>query len=444
MPRPTRQLVWPAPAPPPPLREDGTPVVADGRVIVQIAVAHGADLWDGARWGQGRWDAVNLENIEDMTCDVEGLSITRGRTDPLSPYTPGQLTMTLQDPDRRWSPAALDDSGFRRMRSKLPIRVVALAGEAPAHVVLPLFAGELESLEELDDGREPPMVALSAKGPTWRLRNDSVNPGTAGAGQTVKPRMQALLALSSLPGYWPTTLEDGSEAMQAFDVEPDDPSTGSVLEYLELLANSDGGALLEDRNGGLVYAKRATLEAARPPVNITDYPTGARDLCPVSITMTLDAERVINAVGVRRRDTATEPDPPTVWADHAASQVWAGRRSFQLDGLLHTTDSYGALLAGFLLERAATADFVVSPVVGEVLTTPRWLEVGAALELGDPLTIRRDDGHGTPVHATSYVDGLRHDIVRTTWTMQITPGGTVARTAYARWGKARWDQAAWP
>jgi hypothetical protein len=430
-----RAIPWPIPAPPPPLDFRDYPYLADGRVVVQLALAHAADLWGQARWHTARWSYIAQDNFADATCDVEGLSIERGRRDPLDHYSTASLTMSLFDPERRWSPAAVDAQGLRPLRVGTPIRVAAWSADATQ--LITLFAGVLLTVVELDDGSEP-VVALTAHGSLGQLAADRITPPAGGAGELAGVRMARVVDASSLrTSWWGTSFAAGVEPLQPFEAGGD---LVSPLDLLELVADSDGGALSERRDGAVIYRGAADLESDPIRARFVDSGThsGApSDYCPASLTFTLDASHVVNAVGVQKVGGAM------VWAEDASSVSWSGRRPAELTGLVFTNDSHGPGLAQQLLDRSSRRDFAVGPVLGEALAIPGWYRAALDLELTNRVQVDRNDGQGLRVEAICRIGSVRHDITRGSWTVRYDLEDADLRSHYDRWGSARWEQALW-
>ena len=429
-------IPWPVPAPPPPIDPAlDYPYLASGRVVVQFALAQAPDLWGRARWSAGaRWGVVNAANFVDATCDVEGLSIERGRRDSLDHYSTARLSMSLVDPSRRWSPGAIDENGIRPLRIGTPLRVAAWAADSSQ--LETMFAGVVEKVSQLDDGSEP-TVALSAHGPLGSLSADTISAPTAGLWEMAGARMARVVAATNLRiDYWTTEFAPGVEPLNAF--EEDDEATPTDLLYL--VADSDGGALLERRDGALVYRSAGDLEG--DPVKARFVDSGSHtgqgdDYCPASLTFSLDAANVVNDVGVanllehsyRARDEG--------------SISWSGRRPVDVDQLLYINQLHGVGLAEQLLARASRSDFAVSPVLGEALAIPGWYRAALDLELTNRVVVDRDDGRGLRVEATCRIGNVRHDIGLESWTVRFDLEDAQLRTSWSRWGRARWRVDRW-
>jgi len=446
-------IAWPdppTPAPPtPPGYPAGTPGLADGRVFVQIALPRTPYLWgdDAATWGDARWGVLTPDEIVDATCDVMGCSITRGRGDPLEHYAPGTFSASLLDPQRRWGPATIDETGLRTMRVGVPLRVVAVdLDDTPVTV----FAGSIRSAVEVDDGSQVPVVQIQATGALGQLEADHVTAPVGGAGELAGARMQRVLDASHYRAdWWPSSLAVGVEPLLEFG-HGDTPPTSepadegvSALKLLELVADSDGGSLYEAKDGTVTYAAPGDLEARVPRFRFTDDPDPASDFddtCPAAITFQTADETIVNAVAI-----GSAADDAWHRVEDGVSISWVGRRPVEVDDLLFTNAAHGARLAEFLLARAIRDEFQVSPVSGEALTLPGWYAVALHLELGDPVLLYRNDHAGTFARLTAVVQGLRHDITRTAWAVEVALGAAVLRTEYARWSRssARWGSARW-
>jgi hypothetical protein len=413
------------------------PLFADGWVYVQFALAQAATLWGTAAWHQARWSYIALEDFVDATCDVEGLTIERGRRDPLEHYGAAKLTLSMRDPQRRWSPGAVDEHGNRPLRVGTPVRVVAWKADLSGRQGL--FAGTVLTANELDDGGEP-TVAITAGGALSNLSADSIDPPTGGDGELAGARMTRVIAASSLrTAWWPVVLATGTEPLQPFET-PTGTTRPSPLDLLQLVANSDGGALFERGNGAVVYKSPAQLAADTVAARFVDSSThsgSAMDYCPASLTFTLDAANVVNAIGVENIGGTM------VWAEDPASIAWSGRRPVEVDGLLYKNAATGPNLAAQLLARSARRDFTVSPVIGEAMAIPGWYRAALSVDLTSRVEVDRDDGHGLKVEASCRVGSLRHDITRESWTVRYDLEEVDQRMTYSRWKRARWKAGTW-
>lgn len=438
-------LEWPdPPTPAPPLQPDGTPLLADGRVFVQIARPNAPYKWGGdpSTWDTARWGYVSPSTILDATCDVLGCSIRRGREDPLEHYAPAQFSATLEDPLRRWSPAAVTPDGVRVMRVGTPLRVVALDVDNTA---VTLFAGTVLKAQHVDDGSDPPIVGIEATGSLAALEADSVTPPAGGNGELAGARMARVIALSHYRvDWWGTAFATGSEPLRPFDVpDPGAADDGvSALELLQKVADSDGGTFLEAADGTVTYLAPGDLEGRFPRFRFTDDPANTGDLegvCPAAITFRAASDSIVNAVAV-----ANSVDPPS-WlrAEDPVSISWVGRRPVEVE-LLFTYAAHGQGLADGLLERACRDEFQIGPLQGEALTLPGWFAAALHLELGDPIEVRRNDHAGTFARATAAVQSVRHDITRRAWAVEVGCTKAKLQVHHARWNRARWDKDLWP
>jgi hypothetical protein len=418
-------IPWPAIPPPAP----GTALAAD-LVHVTLALPTAKDVWDRARWDQDRWDAVDYDNFVDVSCDCHGVSIDRGRSDPLAHAQPGRASLQLDNPTGVYSPwNTIDANGADMGRPVLgpdvPLRVATATG--------PLFTGFVRTVTETDDGGES-TVALTATDSLGFLGDaNGLEQSSQGANELAGARLGRVMNQAALPALVDRDLDAGVTPLQATTLAK------GALEEAWLTADSDGGTMWATPAGVIRYVDPAGAEDpefAEPIVTFTDDPDRTPGLCPIGFTVTSDRDAVKNVVSVARvgGTSQTVTDPVSV-SRH-------GARTTQRTDLIHTTDAWSTTIARFMLDRLSNAEVTISPIDGVATDDDDWYALAHEVDLASRvLVVRHRFGQVLEVLAT--VDGIGHNITLDQWTVSLKCAPGQQTYGYSRWDSAVWDQSPW-
>ena len=285
--------LWPALPPPVGI----TPMAVD--VLVALPVATSA--WGRGHWGQSTWGGYEFDTPTPMDCDVEGIDIERGRTDPLDHVSAGGIRLTLQDPERKWSPWVVPPNGFRSWRTGTPIQIRSPEGHLFTGVVTEIHASEKP---EADFQRSVDVVALDPL--TFLAVSDAAAQADQGANELAGARLERVWA-NALPPVWVEhDFDPGVARMQ--------PTTLArpALEEAWLTADSDAGMLTCTPDGVVRYwdTQRGLTDDRRvvPQVTFTDDDDYGKGWTPADIrglVVWLDASRL----------ALTDGDPVATWPD---------------------------------------------------------------------------------------------------------------------------------
>jgi len=130
-----------------PAQDRGTPTgIGDWRLVVEILLpAVQEDLWGVGIWGTSEW---NTYAWQDITAYCRGLQWSRGSDEPYGRPRIGQLTVTLENNDRRfdpWNPASpLGGASFFSPGTLIRVGVVSVA-DTRAGGWLPQFCGIVDA-----------------------------------------------------------------------------------------------------------------------------------------------------------------------------------------------------------------------------------------------------------------------------------------------------------
>lgn len=421
-------LDGPEAVPEPPWYTRPTPV---GRIKVTLDVPTAADVWDTARWDRARWDGGSSTPV-DVTCDVAGLTITRGRDGPTGHVRPAELALELSNETGIYTPWLDTPQRRRRWWLGAPVTVQEIGGRW-------LFRGYVAAVQELDapvpDWART--VVVRGSGPLGHLATaDDVEQPAQGAGELAGARLARIFDHARLPDWIPRNLDPGVAPLQATTL------ARAALEEAWLVADSDGGALLELADGTIAYVDPTTFDNAwrytEPVVTFGDgYP--GTDVCIESFTTELNADAVYNHVGIARAGgtlrTATAP-----------ADDWAGKRTFQRTDLIHEDDEHSQTLADATLARLSNRELMVTPLTFDPLDdidrNPAAYDAALILAPYDRVRVIRWR-HDRMLDLAASVEQITHQITAESWTTTVTLSPGEQDFDYTRWDVARWDRDPW-
>lgn len=420
-------IPWPAIPPPAP----GTALAAD-LVHVTLALPTARDVWDHSYWDTATWDAIDFNNFRDVSCDCAGVSIDRGRDDPLGHIQPARVSFNLDDPAGLYSPWNTVDVNGRDLGGPVlgpdvPCRVATAEG--------PIFTGWVTSVSETDDDGEATVAVTANDALTFLSDANGLEQPPTGAGERAGARLARIATNAQLNPLVDLDLDDGTVALQATTL------ARGALEESWLVADSDGGTLWCTTGGAIRYVDAVGLglpEFSEPVAHFTDGPNEVPGvtICPISFTATRSRANVKNVVSVAcvggTAQTVTDP----------ASIARHGQRSTQRFDLIHQGDEWSREVARFMLGRLAGADLAITPI--DLVPTDDELAYALAhtLDLGHRVDLTRTRW-GETLMVLATVDAIAHTITLDQWTMVIrcSPGSQTA--GWTRWDTAVWDTDVW-
>lgn len=335
-----------------------------------------------------------LAGDEDTAINVYGYDITvnRGRDRELDEISAGTMRIRFRNQDRSFDPANAASDFFPAVTPGKRI-AVSIYG-------VTIFDGSSEDWENdynRDRTCDASVLCVDALGTLARKDFDE---WTTVDLQTAGERITSVLARPEVQFSGGVDLDSGVEELQ------DDLVTwgSNVLNYLQLVAESDLGRLFASRTGVLTYRDRLSFVGATPVVTFADDGTG---LPFHGARKRSAAELLYTRVGVDREggtlQTAT---------DTAAVELY-GVRSLSLGGLLLNTDERALALAEFLLgiykapdDRIAELDVFVSgfdDLADQAAVA--GLELGALVDVvWTPANV------GAAINQTMVVESVSHHI----------------------------------
>ena len=360
---------------------------------------------------------VNLLGIGEDLVDVSGrlvsLTVSRGRQDVLEPVRSGQASVTLRNLDGALDPLNEASPLFPGVE---PARTLNIYADD-----VQVFAGLVEDIALDFTAGGDSTVQVRASDNLSRLSLAELPPGgLAVAEQDSGARVQSVVDSDSR--YWPagTNIEVGDSTLAA------GTAVGSVIQYLNTVATSEGGTLFVGREGDLEFRNRL-FAVTRTPVELSDDGTA------------IDYESLVRQTSGESLRTVAfgERDGVRFERENALGLLRFGYRALDLGELLLRTDGDVEQRLDFEL----TLRSVPKPTVREVQVSQlRQVNTDVLeLELGDPVIVEFTPPGLSQVVESGVVLNVRHAFtIGTGWrtTVGMQPA---ALTGFMILGSGRLD-----
>ena len=335
--------------------------------------------------------------LEDVTDDVQTVTIRRGRSRELERYQAGAATVVLDNKGRKYDPAAgtaITPYGAS-MRPRKAITVTADG--------LPVFSGVVDdwNLDYSLEGDHTSSV-VSTDGFVF-LANQDIEPHTATA-QKTGARVEAILDRSEIA--WPDGRRDidtGIADLQADAIGGTaNPTPVNALQYLQKVEEAEQGALFIARDGKLTFRDRSTLQILSTVVFADD----GSGIPFTNIVASYGAEEL------RNRITVTRLNGGTATAVGTASVEAYGAIDFEIRDVILASDGDAQGLADAILTRYQEPLLRVDgvEVVLNALPPAQTAQV-LGLELGTLVQVKyTPSGIGDQIDQFVRLDSIEHAI----------------------------------
>lgn len=335
--------------------------------------------------------------LEDVTEDVQTISVRRGRSRELERYQAGAATVVLDNTARKYDPAAgtaITPYGAS-MRPRKAVQITT-AGQ-------PVFNGVVDDwdIDYSLNGNHVASVKIT-DGFVF-LANQEIEPHTATA-QTTGQRISAILDRPEID--WPLgkrAVATGEATLQADDIGGStDPKPVNALQYLQRVDEAEQGALFIGSDGALTFRDRSSLQVLTDVV-FTDDGTGVPF---TNIEASYGSEELRNRVTVSRLNggTATVEDVDSIAA--------YGAIDYEIRDSLLADDTQAQSLAGRIVARYGEPllrvdgiEVVLNALTAEQVTQVLRLDLGSLVRV-----LYTPSGIGDPIDQYVSVDEINHQI----------------------------------
>ena len=345
----------------------------------------------------------------DVSDYVTSVTISRGRDSQLFADMPaGRWRVVLKNMDRRFDPIYASSPYVGNIVPGKRVQVVS------GSVVI-----ADGNVEDWNYDYEPggASVAYMLCGDALSQLASAQFDGWFGTlGDTAGPRISDALDRTEVAFTLNRDIDTGVSTLQADTV---DWGT-NVLQYLNLVTNSDLGWLYASAGGSLTFRDRHFNLNATSAVAFDDVGT---NLPYTGITVSYGSEKLYNRVGIERVGGVSQT------VDDTTSQGTYRVRSLTQTGLLLEDDTQSADMATYLLGVYADPELRISSLTVQLaaLTAPQQQQV-LALDLISLVSVTfTPNSIGSAITRTCIVEGISHTISPSSHLVTLALGDTDRR-----------------
>ena len=332
----------------------------------------------------------------DITDRLIGATVNRGKNQSLDRIDAGLSSITVDNSDRHFDPLFPNGPYFGQL---IPRRTVRITCNAQ-----PVFIGQIDDFEISYAPSNQSQVRIDVSDAFSVLTSSGLEEFTPTA-QLSGARVNAVLDRPELA--WPEDqreIDPGNSTMLGALVE----EGTSVLEYLQLVSNSEFGNLFIGKDGKVVFRERNAVPNTPSLVFSDEVVAGEfQGIQFASVNNVFGSENLYNRILI---SNAAEV-PLEATASDADSQTIFGPRSYNQTGLLVQSQEELQFLADFLLARFKEPQyrFEAVTVVMDTLSTENQDAV-LDLEIGDVVLVRFEPSDIPPaIEQYVRIIGISHD-----------------------------------
>lgn len=331
--------------------------------------------------------------FEDVTSDVQNLSVSRGRSRQLDQYSAGVATVNFISSTRKYDPLNTASPYYPYVT---PSRYIRVTTEG-----VPIFGGVVNSWTLSYDKSAVSYTTASCSDSFSLLANQSLAEFTPDV-ELAGARINTILNRPEVD-FTSTyvNVDSGTTTMGAFVVT----EGTNALTYLRQVESSDQGYLFSTANDTFRFKDRSTVLAQTGGVTFSDTGT------PTSSYMTLDVETGDDLLYNRVVGESEAGASQTV-TDTASIDIY-GVSSLEKTDLLNSTTSEVLDIINLLLAKYKTPEVRytgLSQNLNALSGANQALVLG--LDLTDLATVTKTYTVGSPASITKYVlvEGITHTV----------------------------------
>jgi hypothetical protein len=383
------------------------------------------------------WDGTTTVWAEepgwvDVTCDLRGFVIDRGRQSVWDDLLSASIDLELDNSSGRYS--VYGSLSWPRIRPGLGCRVYGTWGG----ITYPMFIGDIG---EYLEGQTPGDYKVVMKGhDQFTMLADPIsveyNPGVPA--EKCGDRINRLLDSVAYSG--PRQVALGTATMMNYK------TTRTLLDEIKLTAESDGGVVFIDNDGTFIYMGQERVYG-RPRGPNTSFPSFSDDCSGVNlpyaaIEPVLADHEFGNVVTVSNVSQGTDSPTAAIVADEDSINL-NGRFKWSPSQLVLCNAEFVQPLADFQLSRRSTAFYRVNSFECYPVHDDRLWPVLLGMRIGDSMVVQRTPPESNTMIAPMICDGLKiestPDMMK--WTIRCSPGDSVEIVNF--WDFANWDEDVW-
>jgi hypothetical protein len=364
-------------------------------------------LNDSYKGQLGKGQLADGDDIVDISSIILRSSIRRGRNRILNKFEAGTAVVEIKDDTGDWNPANVSGPYYGKL---IPLRKIRIFADYD-NVRYYLFSGFITSYDtQFAIGADEVSRVILNCVDGFRLFNNAAITTVAGtsAGQLSGARIENLLDVIS----WPISqrfIDAGDSEMQA------DPGTErTVLEAIQTVETSEFGGFFMSAEGDATFYSRNTvsLNADSTPVLFSD---DGVEIGYAQIDLAFDDTLILNDVSVQRLNGTNQ-----IVSDQTSIDsyfIHSGART----GILVQSDQEALDQASLILASRKDATLRIDSMTLNLVDdgeTARNI-AGLDLEIFDLVIIEKAMPGSTSITRELFVQGVQHDITRTTFTTKI-------------------------
>lgn len=371
-----------------------------------IAVAF--TLNDAYKGQLGKGQLADGDDVVNISSIILRSSIRRGRNRILNQFEAGTAVVEIKDDTGDWNPANTAGPYYGKL---VPLRKIRIFADYEG-VRYYLFSGFITSYDTqfAIGADEVSRVILNCVDGFRLLNNVGITtvPDT-GAGQLSGTRIERFLDASD----WPISqraIDAGDSAMQA------DPGTAdrTVLSAIQTVEVSELGGFFISAEGDATFYSRTTVSELADSTS-TNFSDDGTEIGYAQIDLAFDDTLIVNDVSVQRlngtNQTVSDQTSIDSYFKHSGART----------GILVETDQESLDQATMILAARKDATLRIDSMTlnlvddGEVARNIAGLE----LEIFDLVNVTKAMPGSTSITRELFVQGVQHDITRTTFTTKI-------------------------
>lgn len=371
-----------------------------------IAVAF--TLNDPYKGQLGKGQLAEGDDIVDITSIILRSSIRRGRNRILNKFEAGTAIVEIKDDTGDWNPANESGPYYGKL---IPLRKIRIFADYEG-IRYYLFSGFITSYDTqfAIGADEVSRVILNCVDGFRLLNNSAISTVLdTGAGQLSGTRVERLLDASN----WPISqraIDAGNSTMQA------DPGTANrtVLEAIQTVEDSEFGGFFMSAEGDATFYSRDTVSiyADSTPTLFSD---DGSQIGYAQIDMAFDDTLIVNDVSVQRLNGTNQTVSDQTSID--TYFIHSGART----GILVQSDTESLDQASMILESRKDATLRIDSMTLNLVDDGQVARniAGLELEIFNLVNITKAMPGSTSITRELFVQGVQHDITRTTFTTKI-------------------------
>jgi hypothetical protein len=332
----------------------------------------------------------------DISDRLIGTSISRGKNQALDRIDAGTSSIVVDNSDREFDPLYPDGTYFGQLIPRRTVRITCNG--------FPVFLGSIDDFDIAYAPSNRSQVNISVSDAFSILTNSGLDEFTP-TSQLSGARVNAVLDRPEVG--WPAAdreIDTGNSTMLGALIA----EGTSVLDYLQLVSNSEFGNLFIGKDGKVVFRERNAVPNTPNLVFSDEVVAGVyTGIQFASVNNVYGSENLYNRILISNASTpALEAT-----ANDADSQIIYGPRSYSQSSLLVESQSELQFLADYLLARFKEPQyrFESLTVVMDTLTTANQNAV-LDLEIGDIVSVRFEPSDIPPaIEQYVRIIGISHD-----------------------------------